>query len=129
MAGLTPIVKMVPGFNKADMTTIESTYGCDGEAGTFGWQPVRIVAGFRWAGSSQTLVALLNRRLGARGWARGIAPGWAGTTDTIDTTTWTYPQGRVPGRAFALDPAQGKAWTVELVAKPKGRLASPCQTQ
>ena len=39
---------------------------CDGMAGTFCWDPVIIQAGFRWAGSSPALAALLDERLSAR---------------------------------------------------------------
>jgi hypothetical protein len=129
MAGLTGAVKAVPALQKGKTVEIETRYGCQGMAGTSGWQLVRLIDGFRWTGSSQALLRTVNEDLDARGWARGRAPDWAGTTNTVDIANWVYPQGRPPIRALTLDPTGGTTWTAEVVAKPSGTLAKACLAQ
>lgn len=97
MARLAPLVKVVPGFEDGrvrwisppcDSCRFPAMYAmkveprwdsCDGRPGTFGWDPVVIQVGFRWAGTTRALVRLLGGRLAARGWAAGAPrPGVTG---------------------------------------------------
>jgi hypothetical protein len=95
-------------------------------AGTFGWDPVAIDVGFRWAGSSHALVGLLNERLGARGWAKGAPPSWSGDDSPI---VWISPHGHVPAAVLTLDPPvlpKSQQWMATVEAKPQGQLAKGC---
>jgi hypothetical protein len=142
IAKIAPVVRVVPGFERSripwiafpcDSCQFPATYAvkieprwdsCDGMAGTFGWDPVIIQVGFRWTGSSQALVNLLNERLGARGWARGAVPSWAGDDDP---TVWIRPHGLAPAEAFTLDPPMGnRQWMAVVEAKPQGQLVRGC---
>ncbi len=89
MAKLTPLVRVVPGFESGQIPWITGgdangdfprIYAmkveprwdsCDGMAGTFGWDPALIQVGFQWAGNSASLTKYLNRRLVPRGLTRG----------------------------------------------------------
>ncbi len=142
MAKIAPVVRVVPGmehgrlpwiaapcdacqFPAAYALKIEPRWdSCDGMAGTFGWDPVIIQAGFQWAGSRQALVALIDERLTARGWTRGAELSWADGGDAI----WIGPHRRVPTEEFALDAPvpPGRQWMVTVEAKPQGQLVTGC---
>jgi hypothetical protein len=93
-------------------------------AGTFGWDPVIIQAGFRWAGRRRALAALLDERLSARGWARGAELPWAGYGDVI----WISPRGHAPTTEFAIESPvlPGRQWMALIEAKPQGSLVKGC---
>lgn len=142
MAKIAPAVRVVPGLehgripwiaSPCDACQFPATYAlkieprwdsCDGMAGTFGWDPVIIQVGFRWAGSSQALAGLLDERLTARGWARGAEPSWADGGDAI----WISPHGRAPTTEFAIESPvlPGRQWMALVEAKPQGSLVKGC---
>jgi hypothetical protein len=144
MAGLAPVVSVIPGFDKSNIPwiappcdscqfparyalKIETSWdGCPPFPKSFGWDPVIIQAGFLWSGSRQALVDLLNRRLEARGWVRGAAP-WA-SVDPADV--WIHAQGVAHSEAFSLSPPQPQGtdhqWMATIMSKPNGRLVGSC---
>jgi hypothetical protein len=143
MAKIAPVVAVVPGFGHGrvpwiappcDSCQFPAVYAikfepqwdsCDGRAGTFGWDPVVIQAGFLWTGSGQALVDLLNERLSAQGWARGAEPPWATAGGDAD---WISPRGHAPTEDFALSAPipPGKQWMAIIEARPHGRLVKGC---
>ena len=142
MAKIAPAVRAVPGLEHGRIPWIASSCGacrfpaayalkieprwdsCDGRAGTAGWDPVIIQAGFRWAGGSRALAGLLDERLTARGRARGAGPSWAGGGDVI----WISPRGRAPAAEFAIESPvlPGGQWMALVEAKPQGPLVKGC---
>lgn len=149
MAKITPLVRVVPDLEHGhipwtgypcDACRFPVRYAikveprwdsCDGMAGTFGWDPVVIQVGFPWTSSSRTLVGLVDKRLAARGWARGAAPSWSGDETPI---AWISSHGHAPTEMFTLDPpipgstnvAPSNQWTATIEAKPQGQLVSGC---
>lgn len=143
MAKIAPVVRVVPGFEHGpipwiafpcDSCRFPATYAikveprwdsCDGMTGTFGWDPVAINVGFRWAGSSHALVGLLSERLGARGWARGTPPSWSGDDTPI---AWISPRGHTPAEELELSslPGEKHQWLAFVEAKPQGPLVKGC---
>lgn len=144
MARLTQVVTVVPGFqNKGAIPWIsypqpegvnQTTYAmkieaqmdsCDGMAGTFGWDPVIIETGFRWTGTKHSLADLINKRLVARGWATGAAPGWAFDDPN---TVWIYPKGHAATEELSLDSdepnGKGDGWMITIEGRPKGPLVN-----
>jgi len=143
IAQMTPVVAVVPGFESGripwiafpcDTCKFPAKYAikiepgsdsCDGMAGTFGWDPVRIQVGFLWTGSRQSLVDLLSKRLSLRGWARGAAPVWADSS----YLTWVSPRGPTANEALELDspsPPKSHRWMATVEASPQGRLVGNC---
>jgi hypothetical protein len=142
MAKIATVVRVVPGFEHGhipwiafpcDSCRFPVRYAikveprwdsCDGMAGTFGWDPVVIQVGFRWTGSSQALVNLLNERMGAQGWTRGAAPSWGNGGDVV----WIGPHTHTPAEEFSLDSMPGEAhqWMATVEAKPQGQLVKGC---
>lgn len=142
MARITPMVRVVPGFEHGQIPWIAPpcdacrfpvTYAmkfeprwdsCDEMAGTFGWDPVVVQVGFRWAGSSKALMGLLDKRLGARGWARGAAPSWGDGGDAV----WVGPRAHSPAEEFSLGsmPGADHQWQALVEAKPQGQLVRGC---
>lgn len=142
MAKIAPVVRVVPGFehgrvqwitSPCDTCQFPATYAikieprwdsCDGMAGTFGWDPVIIQVGFRWTGSSQALVDLLNEQLSARGWAGRAEQSWADNGDAV----WISPHGHAPTEEFALESPipPDKQWMAMVEAKPQGQLVKGC---
>ncbi len=98
---------------------------CDGMAGTFGWDPVIVQAGFRWTGGKEALARLINKRLDSRGWMRGFAPGWANDDPRL---VWIYPKGQTATEELSLDSdalnGKGNRWMVTIEGKPKGPLVN-----
>jgi hypothetical protein len=101
---------------------------CDGIRGTFGWDPALVQAGFPWSGPAESLVALINDRLTARGWAMGAVPfSWG----NAGVANWDYPRAGVPEEAFALEPpiegpVKSDQWIAYLEARPDGPLVKGC---
>jgi hypothetical protein len=142
MARIAPVVRVVPGLEHGripwiafpcDACQFPATYAikieprwdsCDGMAGTYGWDPVIVQAGFRWAGSSQALVRLFDERLTARGWARSAGLPWADSGDAI----WISPHSQALTTELALESPvpPGKQWMALVEAKPSGQLVKSC---
>jgi hypothetical protein len=93
--------------------------------GTFGWDPVVVQVGFRWAGSSQALVDLLDERLSARNWARGAEPSWASADGDA---VWISPHWHAPSKELAIESPipPGRQWMAEVEAKPEGQQVKGC---
>lgn len=140
MAKIARVVRVVPGFERGripwiafpcDACHFPATYAikvkprwdsCDGMAGTFGWDPPVVQAGFRWTRGRQALVGLLDKRLGARGWVRAAEPSWASAGGNA---IWVSAHGHAKEFAIA-SPITGKQWTAYVEAKPQGQLVKGC---
>jgi hypothetical protein len=138
IAELAPTVRVVPSFEvgtvpwisfpcdackfpKKYAIKIEPAWdGCDGRAGTFGWDPAIIQIGFVWIGASEALDTTLNFRLSSEGWARGASPSWS--EDQSPDPTWDFPRGKTASETFSLGNLQGNQWIVSIEAKAVGTL-------
>lgn len=142
MAKLTPLVRVVPGFESGQIPWITGgdangdfprIYAmkveprwdsCDGMAGTFGWDPALIQVGFQWAGNSASLTKYLNRRLVPRGLTRGGSPWWGDSGGPV----WVGPRHDAPAEAVVIEPPVGGSdqWMALIEARPVGRIVSGC---
>lgn len=138
MAQLTPAVTSLPGYGTIALPWVSeqppslgAPYiirmepypdSCDGGAGTQGWTPVVVQAGFRWVGDISSLTAYMEPRLAKLGWTlqsepQGPSPSGRGWTKTLRN-----------GTPATLDVSQEGSNNWELVAEgePVGGAASGC---
>lgn len=137
MKTLEPFVRVFPGFDHQVPWSTRPTNGtyawriepgrdsCDGEAGTYGWDPVVIQVQFQWTGSSEFLTKMVGTRLGALGFeAETTQPYWVNSGD-IGGASWirkTVSQSPVVVSLSAPIPGVDGDWLATIEAKPHGKL-------
>jgi hypothetical protein len=109
MSQLSPLAAVIPGYGTSRLPLLESIPwpfknfmveiepawdSCDGRAGTYGWDPVTVEAGFSWNGTRESLFALLDRRLLRIGWINTTPNKNAGLLGGYSTWSGALPNGR-----------------------------------
>jgi hypothetical protein len=132
MATLAPLVKDLPGFERGrinwisfpcDACAFPSRYAlkvepawdaCDGRAGTWGWDPVRLQLGLPWSGTPKQLLTLLRVRFRLMGWVHSpLPPTWGGAWG------WTWQDSSEhPTKVFDLVPLDHGEWQGMFSARP-----------
>ena len=149
---LTPLVRVFPGFERGTIPWFQAVPwpgparwavqiephqdSCDGEAGTFGWDPVTVQVEFQWSGSPQSLYRLLTGRLAGRGFTQDkdkAVPAWVDVPgpywvrwsgkDAPVVISVSAPIGSNQSGAYAVFNHQ---WQVEIEARAIGRLVANC---
>jgi len=129
MNQLAPVVTALPGYGTGAVPWVSeipqdigASYAiktepqhdsCDGMAGTQGWGPVSVQAGFQWSEGLPALLDYMNPRLTTLGWSGGSG-------------RWTKALHNETGAILLVTNEGGSHWELVATANPVGKAASGC---
>jgi hypothetical protein len=96
---------------------------CDGIASTRGWSLAVVQVNFDWNRSPQEVISLVDRKMQAIGWTRGVSA----EENFLPAQQWDkqLSEGKTAHTHLVAEPG-GKSWTLITFAQPEGKQASGC---